>query len=382
MRRSLSVLLLTTLWCFTFISCSTTDNDISETNDNDEIIVEAHIDGLKDSRAVKLNSSNLTSFGVYGFYNTAIRINNTTFTKNGTVWKGNKPVTWATGAMNFYALSPSFNISTSSLTQTMTNSSLSITYSVPTNTSEQFDILYSSMLNLKKTDNNGKIVFSFKPGMHYFGFTAQNTIGTDYQVFAKKIIIHNMIKNGTFQFGNTGNSGNWTAASGAEAIYGNDIMEFDNPVEITPTKANITGNEYFIIIPQTVYKWNTTESIPIPISTADENRSWYVEIVGQIIKNNSDGTKTYLLGNPDDTDPNIPQYQSVYFPQVAKACKIGMGTTWNINFNGGYNKNGELYMEHLDEERGGDNIDVKVAETFPSSIDVEEWTPYSENIEF
>jgi hypothetical protein len=387
MRRRISIFLLTLLWCFSFISCNTTDNDFSETNSDDEIIVEASIykpEAITPtktvvSRAAKLTNSNLTTFGMYGFYNTVIKVNNTSYTKNGTLWKSSRPTTWSAGAMDFYAISPSFNISTSPLTQSMTYPSLSISYTIPTNTAEQFDILYSSILNLKKTDNSSKIIFSFKPGMHYFGFTAQNTIGTDYQVFAKKIIIHNMIQNGTFQFGSTANTGNWTAASGGNATFGNDVMEFANPIEITSTRVNLTGNEYFIVMPQTISKWNTTDSTPIPISTADENKNWYIEIVGQIIKNNSDGTKTYLLGNKDDSDPNNPQYQSVYFPQVAKACKIGIGTTWNIVFNGGYNQNGETYLDHLDN--GGDVI-VKVAEWFPSSIDVEEWTPYSENIEF
>lgn len=383
MRRITKTLLIAIAWCYAFTSCDTISNDFSEQNFDNEIIVEAHIDGLKDTRAVKLIGSNLSSFGMFGYYGGIMKVNNTTYTKNGTSWKGNKTVTWSPGAMDFYAICPSFNISTTPLLKAMAYSSLSITYTIPTNTADQFDIMYSSILNLKRTDNNGKIVFSFKPGMHYFSFLAQNTIGTDYQVFAKKIIIHNMIHNGTFQFGSISNTGSWNSANGNDAIYGNDVMEFANPIEITSSKINLTGSEYFIVMPQTITRWLTSSTTPIPITTADENKNWYIEIVGQIIKNNSDGSKTYLLGNPDDTtDPNHPQYESVYFTQLAKTCKTGLVSTWTINFNGGYNKDGELYMEHLDDERGSDNIDVKVAETFPSSIDVEEWTPYSENIEF
>ena len=376
MNRAISKFLLFLSICTFFISCASEDFS-NENYSNDEIIVEAHIGN--GTRATKLTNSNLTTFGMYGYYNGAIRINNVNYTKNETSWKSSKPVTWAAGAMNFYAISPSFNISTSKLTETMTASSQTFDYTVPTNANEQFDILYSSVMNLMKSNNNGKIVFSFKPGMHYFGFTAQNTIGTGYQVFAKKLIIHNMITNGTFAFGTTANTADWTAASDANAIYGNETFVFDTPIEITSTKTNLTGDQYFIVMPQKITKWATTDAAPIPISTADNNKNWYVEVVGQIIKTNDDGTKTYLLGNVDDSNPEKPQYESVYFPQTAKTCKISIGSTWNIVFNGGYNQNGETYLDHLDN--GGDII-VKVAEWFPSSIDVEEWTPYSENIEF
>lgn len=383
MKKNISILLFTLLCSFPFTSCNTYNNDLPEENSDNEIIFEANINSTKDSRAVKLSTKNITTFSTYGFYNGINKVNNVTYTKNGTVWKGSKTVIWANGAMNFYAISPSFDISTSKLFETMVEPRPSFEYTVPTNVnSEQVDVLYSSILNIKKSTNSGKVIFSFKPGMHYFSFIAQNTIGTDYKVFVKKIIIHNMIHNGTFKFGSMANSGDWTAKNGVDALYDNDVIVFDNPIEITTTRTSITGDEYFVVMPQTITRWDTTSELPVSIETANQNKNWYVEIVGQIIKTNSDGTQTYLLGNPDNTtDPNHPQYESVYFPQVGKVCKIGIGSSWIITFNGGYNKDGELYMEHLDEERGGDNIDVKVAETFPSSIDVEEWTPYYEDIE-
>lgn len=363
-----------------FISCETYDNGSSDTNLEDQVIVEAHIDNQNSTRAVKLTGSTLSTFGMYAFYSGATRASNVSYTKNGTTWSGNKPVIWPAGAMDFYAISPNYNISTTSLLKSMRATSQYITYTVPTNTADQIDIMYSSILQLSKTDNNGKIIFSFRPGMHYFSFTAQNVLGTGYQVFAKKIIIHNIVQNGTFTFGQTNNTGDWTAESGETAVYDNNVMEFKDPIEITSSKVNLTNDEYFILIPQKITKWATSNTTPIPISTADADKNWYVEIVGQIIKTNDDGTKTYLLGNPDDTtDPEHPQYESVYFPLIGKSCKIGLGSTWNINFNGGYNKNGETYIDHSDRGDGG--IIIKVAEWFPSSFDVEEWTPYYEDIE-
>jgi hypothetical protein len=357
-------------------------NDSLTSNEgSDEIIVEASIEGLDDGRAVKLTNTNLTTFGMFGFYNATKRVNNVNYTKNATTgaWKSAKPVMWANGAMNFYGISPSFDISTSNLNQTMVHDNPSFTYSVPTNTDNQIDILYSSVLNLKKADKNGKIVFSYKPGMHYFSFTSKQNIGSDYKVFVKKIILHNLISNGTFLFNTkTSNKGTWTAASGSEAIYVNDTLTFATPVEITETQKSITGQEYFIIMPHKVNKWMTTAANPIPLSTADNAKQWYVEMVAQIYKVEEGGTHKYLLGNVDNTDPNIPEFESVYFPQNAKTCSIGIGSTWNIVFNGGYNKDGELYLEHI-PDRGGDEVEVSVAEWFQSDFDIEEWTPYVDN---
>jgi hypothetical protein len=353
---------------------------------NDEIIVEASIEGLDNSRAVKLTNANLTAFGMFGFYGSTKRVNNVNYTINAStgVWKSAKPVMWANGAMNFYGISPSFDISTSNLNQTMVYDNPSFSYAVPTNTDNQKDILYSSVLNLKKADKNGKIVFSYKPGMHYFSFTSKQNIGSDYKVFIKKIVLHNLISNGTFLFDTkTSNKGTWTVASGSEAIYVNDTLEFETPVEITEAQKALTGQEYFIIMPQKVSKWMTTSDNPIPISTADNAspKQWYVEMIGQIYKVEEGGIHKYLLGNVDNTDSNIPEFESVYFPQNAKSCNIGIGSTWNIVFNGGYNKDGELYLEHIPDRTGGEGIEVEVAEWFQSDFDIEEWIPYLETPE-
>lgn len=365
-----------------FTACS--NDTLSPEEVGDEIIVEAGIEGVSDSRAAKLTNSSLTTFGMFGFYGTAKRANNVNYTKNVTTgaWKSSKPVIWANGAMNFYGISPTYDISTSNLNQTMVYDSPAFTYSVPTNAKVQQDILYSSVLNLKKADKNGKIIFSYKPGMHYFSFTSKQNIGPEYKVFIKKIILHNLISNGTFLFDTkTSNKAKWTAASGNEAVYVNDTLEFATPVEITETQKSLTGQDYFVIMPHKVNKWMTTAANPIPISVADNAspKQWYVEMVGQIYKVEEGGTHKYLLGNADNSDPNWPEFESVYFPQNAKTCSIGIGSTWNIVFNGGYNKDGELYLEHIPDRTGGDGIEVEVAEWFQSDFDIEEWTPYVDN---
>ena len=90
-------------------------------------------------------------------------------------------------------------------------------------------------------------------------------------------------------------------------------------------------------------------------------------------------TETYLLGNPDNSDPVHPQYESVYFPVTAKNYRINTASALPINFNGGYNKDGLPYLENND--RGGD-VEVEVSEWMDADFEIEEWIPIYEDLIF
>lgn len=368
------------LFLVTHTICSCNQDIVENNTSNDIIKVEADIENINSTRAVRLSSSNLSQFGVYSFYNGVARAKNTVFNKTNNVWKGDRVMTWAAGSMDFYGISPNFKIS-STYNATMAATPKHVDYNVPTNADKQIDIMYSSVFNLSKDDNNGSLVFAYKPAMHYMNFTGTNALESNYQVFVKSLIVHNLISNGTFNYSTTSaNVGNWTTASDVNAIYVNDTINLKEVTELTLVKKSLMNDEYLILMPQTTTKWATTDASPIPISTADENHNYYIEVIGQIIRTEDDGSKTYLLGNPDDTtDPEHPQYESVYFPQAGRTYRIGAGSTLPITFNGGYNKNGETYLDHTD--RSGNGVIVKVSEWEPSDFNIEEWTPYYENIE-
>ena len=361
------------------LSCN---NSILETQDESyPIEVEAFIDPqfTASSRGVRLTANNLSSFGMWGFYNNAARARDVVYTKTSTKWRSSRPVTWAAGAMDFYGFSPSFSISSVAASTTMMQNPKNVEYESPADVDSQVDIMYSSKYGLKRTDNNGKIVFSFKPAMHYISFNGKNTIGTDYKVYVKEIILHNIVSNGKFVYNaNTANLGSWTIASGADAKYVNMRKVFSTPVELTSSNIQMLGGEYFIIIPQSCTKWNTTAASPIPITTADANHNYYIETVAQIIK--VEGTnETYLLGNLDNSDPIHPQYESVYFPVTAKNYRINMASVLPINFNGGYNKDGLPYLENNDR---GEGIEIEVSEWLEADFEIEEWIPIYEDLIF
>jgi hypothetical protein len=48
-------------------------------------------------------------------------------------------------------------------------------------------------------------------------------------------------------------------------------------------------------------------------------------------------------------------------------------------FNGGYNKDGQLYLEHLDR---GEGVEVTVSEWMDFVITPEDWVPVYEELEF
>lgn len=352
-----------------------------ETEEVYPIEVEAYIDPqfTSASRGVRLTAANLSSFGMWGFYNGAARVRGITYTKTAGVWRGNRAMTWATGAMNFYGFSPSFSISSGNTNTTMLQNPKYVEYESPADVDSQVDLMYSSKYGLKRTDNNGKIIFSFKPAMHYISFTGKNTIGTDYKVFVKEIILHNIVSNGKFVYNaTTANMGSWTIAKGADAKYINMRKVFSTPVELTSSNIQMLNGEYFIIIPQACTMWRTTNDSPIPITTADANHNYYIETVAQIIK--VEGTnEIYLLGNPDNSDPAHPQYESVYFPASARTFRINTASALPINFNGGYNEEGKLYLENNDR---GDGVEVEVSEWIDADFEIEEWIPIYEDLIF
>lgn len=345
------------------------------------IEIEAIIDPqfTSSSRGVKLSSTNLSNFGVWGFFNNVARVRNVSFTKTAGVWRGSRTITWATGGMNFYAFSPSFSISSGNTNSTMLQNPKYVEYTSPIDVDSQVDIMYSSVYGLKKTDNNGKVKLSFRPAMHYIGYTGKNAIGTEYKVFIKEIILHNVVSNGQFVYNEkTANLGSWTIASGSDAKYVNMRKVLTTPIELTSTNKQLISPEYFIIIPQSCTMWRTSKTNPIPITTADANHNYYIETVAQIIK--VEGTnETYLLGNPDNSDPEHPQYESVYFPAAAKTFRINAGSTLPINFNGGYNEEGKPYLENNDR---GDGVDIEVSEWMDFDFEIEEWTPIYEDLIF
>ena len=351
------------------------------------IVFEAVIDSqftASPTRGARLLATNLSSFGVWGFFNNAVRVRNINYTKVNGVWRSSRNITWPAGGMDFYGLSPSYSVCLNA-TSTMLQDPKYVEYESPADVDAQIDIMYASIFGLKRTDNNGKVKFAFKPAMHYVGFTGQNSIvsataGTVYKVFVKEIILHNIVSNGKFVYNaKTANAGSWTITKGADAKYINMRKVFTTPVELTSSLKQMLNNEYFILIPQSCTKWNTTAANPIPISTADANHNYYVEIVAQIIQD--DGTnQTYLLGNPDNSDPEHLQYESVYFPAATKTFRINAGSTLPITFNGGYNKDGLPYLENND--RGGEGVEVTVSEWMDFVITPEDWVPVYEELEF
>ena len=360
------------------MSCN--QQDIEDYNSENIVIVDAEIDRSYTTRVARLGADNLSQFGIFAYDKNIARARNIVYSKKNSAWTSDKVFTWGSGAMDFYGLSPSFAISTSNMNLSMNKTPKFIDYIVPTNYDNQFDIMYSSILQVTQKSSGGKVKFAFKPAMHYSGFVGKNSIGTDYKVIIKSIILHNIVSNGKLVYSTTtSNMADWEVATGTEAIYVNDTIDLTTPIALTNLNQQLLKNEYLIIIPQTCTKWNTSEASPIPITTADANHNYYIETVAQIIKDES-GNQTYLLGYPDaEVDADHPKYESVYFPITGKTFKIGLGSTLPIMFNGGYNKDGQLYLEHLDR---GSGVEIEVSEWMDFVITPEDWVPVYEELEF
>ena len=123
MSRKFYILIQLLLVGSIFSGCNNTIVD-EESEGYYPIEFEAIIDPqfTSSSRGVRLSSTNLSSFGVWGFNNNTARVRNIVFTKTNGTWRGSRTITWASGAMEFYAFSPSFSVSSGNSNSTMLQS--------------------------------------------------------------------------------------------------------------------------------------------------------------------------------------------------------------------------------------------------------------------
>ena len=262
------------------------------------------------------------------------------FDISGTKWK------WQSKAMDFYVVSPSFAAPAFSNVN-ITASSATFDYKVQQNFANQEDLVIASLFGVTKKNSGGSVSFKMTHTLSYQGFRAKNMI-ENTNVYIKSITIHNLQTGGTWSYTyGSPSKGSWTALNGE---YGDYTYEFATPVSLSTAYTTITGTDYLFVIPQRVDPWMTTRDPngAIPISTADANHQTYLEVKCQIIKTD---TGEYVAGNVDNSDSSNPMYATVYFPfpynQKASNLSINVRNTNNrIDFNGGFDANGEDFLEN------------------------------------
>jgi len=323
------------------------------------------IDQTVETRGLAVTSSNYTtqmkSIGVFGFFNAKASGTGVTAGKQyvGTNAYTGIEIAYSNGAWNyvkstdvgywpsesapldFYAIHP-FDVTDvtscgSTVTPNITSSGETVAFvNEPSSddTGTDVDLMYACASAQTKSSNATKVPLYFKHALSqlvFKGKLSESTLSVD----VKNVEIHNIASSGTFSFANatttssSAGAGSWTVGK----TYADYVGGEGGQVTSTSTAVDLVADDNaFMLIPQTLTPWTTTDSNPVTISTADSGCQSYLKINCKITS-----AGAYLVGSDDS-------YGAVYVPfgaELGKKLEMGKKYTITLNFGVGYNEQGE-----------------------------------------
>lgn len=282
-------------------------------------------------------------------------------THNGTSWNYANPLDkayWPNGAddkLNFFAVAPYSDFypavpatgNTVQYSNTADDKSMKITYTVPTITSEQQDLMYAATVPMTKPEN-GNVTLNFKHALnqiHFMGKTDSKNL---------KVIID---PTDGIQLFNVYGSAVGTVAQGDQSVIAWDYTNNNANqvfINMTPTKeqaGNIVINttpesgesvsltnpsNVLMLLPQpsSLSAWVPVPTTP-PTEPAKKTGS-YLKISCKLIALGEGGKElAYLYGTAD-------KFADMYVPFNCSAMEAsGKKITYTLIFGGGYNNEGQ-----------------------------------------
>lgn len=175
-------------------------------------------------------------------------MNNIQITNSGGVWSYDTPVYWPQAAdanVSFFAYSP-YVIATNGITLNVSTGIPSIDYTVPTNCSDQPDLMVSALLQDRNRTNNGSspVNFQMRHVLTCIGFKAS---GNGEKV--KKITVKGVKKSGRLSVSAAGTP-SWDLSG---AVNENFDAIVDDGIYLGATAELVnTGGGYLMMVPQTL----------------------------------------------------------------------------------------------------------------------------------
>lgn len=296
-------------------------------------------------------------------------------THNGTSWNYANPLDkayWPSESLNFFAVAPYSDFypavpatgNTVQYSNTADDKSMKITYTVPTITSEQQDLMYAATVPMTKPEN-GNVTLNFKHALnqiHFMGRTDSENLRVE--IATNGIEVCNIKNSGTLTA--TSASSTW-AANESKVNYTIETVKNNNnaaPVAINSTSAAISNSSnVLMLIPQSVTAWDLK-------SNASAQTNSYLKINCKIWVNNggSDQDKVYLHGSPSTSESVSDGYEFMYVPFAGTSMNgSGKKITYTLIFGGGYNDAGDPILtpitfvttvqDWIDEPNNGVEVD-------------------------
>ena len=210
-----------------------------------------------------LSSNDIPDMGVFAYYTgdgaannwaaqgasaTPGYMNNIQITNNGGVWSYDDPVYWPHAAdanVSFFAYSP-YTTAANGIVMNISTDIPSITYTVPTNCSDQPDLMVSSLLQDRNKANNGSssVNFQMKHALTCIGFKAS---GNGEKI--EKITVNGVKTSGKLSISVNGTP-SWDLSG---AVTGDFEATVDDGVYLGAMAELVnTGGGYLMMVPQTL----------------------------------------------------------------------------------------------------------------------------------
>jgi len=219
---------------------------------------------IPQSRGLPISSANdMPNMGVFAYYTgngiannwgakgttaTPNFMNNIQITNNGGLWSYDTPVYWPQAAdanVSFFAYSP-YATATNGITMNVTTGIPSVDYTVPTNCSDQPDLMVSALLQDRNVTNNGSssVNFQMRHALTCIGFKAS---GNGEQI--EKITVKGVKRSGRLSIATDGTP-SWDLTGATNEIFEAIV---DDGVYLQPTAELVnTGGGYLMMVPQTL----------------------------------------------------------------------------------------------------------------------------------
>lgn len=336
---SIALMLLYTLY-----SCTGSEKDIGEADNNETIRFLVADDDEGFTRGRYETAKMFTEYAVYSFISVNGRpyITNIVMTKVGDAWKSSRAVTFpGKNALNFYALKPGF-VRDDVTELAMTVDDKSFVHKLPNANYKQTDFMISSLLDKTKEGTGGTLLFKFKHIFAYLRFVGKCSV-EGLNVKVRSVTIHNLKSTGKFTFSTTKErEGSWELRD-----------DIDNYTILLPDERDLTSKNSMIhptdsmlfVMPQNPKLFAITENGSFADADKVGEEETYLEVECRLWKMGDDGVTPQYIGCTADT------WAKVYFPMAAttkwQTAASPYGGTFNVflDYTGGYTYEGEDFLK-------------------------------------
>ncbi|MFI3317939.1 MAG: fimbrillin family protein [Rikenellaceae bacterium] len=290
MRKILSYAAL--LAAIVVVACSV-DEELSsqaKVEDDGSIGFATYLPKITKATAITNDTFTETDFEVYGFFVDGEQIMGVEdlgvqFVATDGVWDyadADEKVYWSENEMDFLAISPAQSAE-DYVTVSAQNSTISLSYTVPTDNADQVDLLYAEIFGVSSTDRDGtgnnvstgSVELDFAHLLTQITFDV-STLDESLDVVVSEIALCNIVQSGTYSIDISSGEGLWTLSDDSEQEeYG------------------LGSEESLMLIPQTLTPWETVVGTPVAIA---DTENAYIAISCTIY---NEATDTYIVGSED-----------------------------------------------------------------------------------